>query len=71
MTPGLVVGHKLEEDNDNENNNNKFETSTGRSLIKPKMLMVVREIILLIIVIRTVKNPFKSARLFLAALEIG
>ena len=59
MTPGLVVGHKLEEDNDNENNNNKFETSTGRSLIKPKMLMVMREIIL-IILIKTVKKTLSK-----------
>ena len=58
MTPGLVGGHKLEEDNDNANNHKKFETSKGLSLIKPKMLMVMREIILLIILIRTVKKSF-------------
>ena len=57
MTPGLVVGHKLEEDIDNENNRNELETSKGLSLIKPKMLMVMREIIL-IILIRTVKKSF-------------
>ena len=36
MTPGLVVGHKLEEDIDNENNRNELETSKGLSLISQR-----------------------------------